>query len=119
MTGMTVGVVTRCVRACPRCTPVPGRHRRRARCSASILRDLHPQRAQLITNGGKGNTHANENRKAPMKSAFAVSLLGAVGTGLGSALGQISDSGTTRRLCSERERCYQEPSITRRSENEP
>src|SRR5450759_4993318 len=35
---MTVGVVTRCVRARPRCIPVPGRHRRRARFSGSIFR---------------------------------------------------------------------------------
>jgi hypothetical protein len=37
----------------------------------------------LITNAWKGITQANHVQKAPMKSAFAVSRLGAVCTGLG------------------------------------
>ena len=113
---MTVGVVTRCVRACPRGTPFQvatvathGAVTRSSGCqSASNGRplsasnstpdtrpekspsaaayvisggaafeadpgsngmpnhsnDLHPKLAQLITNGGQGNTHANVGYQA-------------------------------------------------------
>src|SRR5579862_5552243 len=45
------------------------------------------QEDQLIKSGAEGNTHPEDNRNAPMNSAFVLRL-GAVCTGLGSAVGQ-------------------------------